>query len=437
MLTQKTLLRGGALVLGLILLASLAACHRRDKPASGNTQEPAPTLSVSDDIRKTPSALTVVSWKDCSDATFKEDGSDAAPNTALAGKTTDGRDIFTFMRFDIGVEFLENEVYDARLFLKVIGEDKPALLRLGLVTTFWDSLFTPYDEAKSFVDEDSVIAVAVNNESDGWISVPLTEYVRKWLCGGMQNNGIAIWGETAGETFTFVSIIGSDVSDDDTAYIKVSGTVGDRPLIYGEFGYTEIVTPDDMHSNGNCMSYALRDTNAILESDLGADINEMERIYTEAGAGKGLDALADYFARLAAEYVEAHKTGLEISNFRQLNSFDSEIDPVAEYRIALRVGVNLFGGEADFSDEHSWDFHYWVQLNDGRWAQKFPPVSSVIVPCTGPGIPPDRFPWDSANHRTNKTADYYQSKVVCFAVTKDTAVFTQHRGETEDRPLEP
>ena len=423
---QKTLLHSGALMLGFILLVSVTACRSQDQSSSGSTQEP-----------PTTSNLTVVSWKDSDDATFREEEKEVAPNTMLAGKTADGSDIFTFIRFDIGAEFLADEVSGARLFLKVISESKPTLLHLGLVTAFWGSYFTPYDEAKSLVDGSSVITVDVKNEADGWISVPLTDYVKKWLSGGLQNNGIAITCEAVGETFAFASIVGADANDDDTAYIEVSGVVGDRLLTYGKFGYTEIVCVDDAHSNGNCMSYALRDKNAILESDLGVDISEMERIYTEAGADKGLDALADYFARLATEYVEAHKAGLEISSFRQIDSFDSAIDPAAEYRIALRVGVNLFGDEVDFSDSHSWDFHYWSQLNDGRWAQKFPPSSSVIVPCTGPGISPGLFPWDSANQRTFKTADYYTSKIVYFAVTKDTAAFTQHRGETEDRLLKP
>ena len=386
---------------------------------------------------KPPLNLTAASWKDSDDATFREEDGEVAPNTALAGKTADGKDIFTFMRFGISTEFLENEVYDARLFLKVISESTPALLRLGLVTAFWSGFFTSYDEAVSLVDGSSVITADVKDETDGWISVPLTDYVRKWLGGGIQNNGIAISGEAVGETFAFASMIGINASDDDMAYIEVRGAVGDRLLTYGKFGYTEIVSPDDSHPNGNCMSYALRDTNSILESDLGVDKKEMERIYAEAGADKGLDALADYFTRLAAEYVEAHKDGLEISDFRKLDSFDSAIDPAAEYRIALRAGVNLFGDEVDFSDMHSWDFHYWAQLNDGRWAQKFPSASSVIVPCTGPGIPPDLYPWDSANQRTVKTADYYKSKVVYFAVTKNTDTFTRHRGETENRPLEP
>ena len=426
MATPKAMLRFGALALGFFLMAGAASCNVQEKPASGNAQAP-------------PANLSVAIWKDGNDATFRGETKEVEPGTALAGKAADGSDVYTFVRADIGAEFLENEVYDARLFLKTIGGRKPASLRLGLASAFWDSYFTPYDEAKSLAGGNGFVTVDARDEADGWISVPVTDFVKKWLGGAIQNNGVAIAGEAVGETYAFASVAGADANGDDAAYIEARGAVGDRNLTYGKFGYTEITAAmqDDTrpNSNGNCMSYALRDTNSILESDLGVDIKEMERIYTEAGAGKGLDSLADYFARLAEGYVQAHKDGLEISSFRHIDGFESEIDPAAEYRIALRVGVDLFGDEVDFSDPHSWDFHYWAQLNDGRWAQKFPPSSSVIVPCTGPGIPPDRFPWDSANHRVAKTADYYKSKAVYFAVAKKTGAFTRHRGETEDRPL--
>jgi hypothetical protein len=176
------------------------------------------------------------------------------------------------------------------------------------------------------------------------------------------------------------------------------------------------------------MSYALRDKNMILADDIGLDRVEMARIYTEASASGGVDALADYTAKAVVDYTEAHMTELGISSFRQIDGFDSNTDPATEYRIALRVGVELIDDKADFSDEHAFDYHFWVQLNDGRWAQKFPTGPSEIIPCTGPDISPGKYPWDSAYERTPKTADYYTSKTIYFSVTKDTDEFTSHRG---------
>jgi hypothetical protein len=342
------------------------------------------------------------------------------------------------MRVRLGATWFADEIADARLFLKIVGDVKPTRLRLGLATAWWDNYFTAYADARALVDETGLVSVDVTDEPDGWISVPVTDCVKAWLRGDLQNNGLAIFGETPGEVYTFVSIVGSEESESGIAYIKASGAVRAASIAYGKFEYTEMPSPDERDLGGNCMSYALRDVNMILGDDLGADPGEMNRIYDEAGRDAGVDALADYFARLAADYVEAHKEGLLISRFRRLEDFDSEIDTEAEYRVALRFGVQFPGdADVDFSDERASDYHFWMQLRDGRWAQKFPAGPSEIVPGTGPGISPGKFPWDSGYNRSAKTADYYTSKTIYFAVTKDTDEFTRHRGETEDRPLGP
>ncbi|MDR3085513.1 MAG: DNRLRE domain-containing protein [Christensenellaceae bacterium] len=412
--TKNAPLRGLALWLGLVLLLSLSACGSPGGAGAGG--------------------LTEAVWRGNDSATFKPDGSGSEGEIEQAGKTAEGEEVFALMRLNLGTEFLASELAEARLFLKISGESKPSSLRIGPVMGYWGDSATSYEDVKALIDEKSAVTVEPRDEADGWVSVPLTDLLRTWLSGGLQNNGLALFGETAGEICSFISCIGATVQEEETPYLKVSGKACERPLTYGKFGFTEILRPDDMHSNGNCMSYALRDMNAILEGDLGVDMGEMERIYAQADENKGVDALAEYFARLAVDYVEAHKESLKISGFRRIDGFDSKIDPEAEYRIALRVGVDLPEGVVDFSDMHSWDFHYWLQLSDGRWSQKFPTGPSVIVPCTGPGISPGGFPWDSAYGRTPKTADYYTSQVVYFAVTKEGGEFTRHRGEMEDRP---
>ncbi|MDR3120593.1 MAG: S-layer homology domain-containing protein, partial [Clostridiales bacterium] len=386
-------------------------------------------LEESANAEPTPE-LSEEQWLDVSDATFFNESN--SQDTLQVGSAADGADPFAFLCPEISATWLADEVTDARLFLKVVGTAAPERLRVGIVTGGWDDYFTTDDEAKALVDEKSVATVDVTQEDNGWVSLPLTDIVKKWLSGGLQNNGAAIFGETSGEGFEFISMYDENGG---VPYVKVSGAVGDRPLTYGKFGYTEQPVPDAGNEGGNCMSYALRDTNPILDYDLKADKSEMARIYTEAGESAGTDALADYFTRLVKEYVEDRKAGLQISRFRQIENFDSKIDTSKEYRIAMRVGVDLIDGPVNFSDPHSFDYHFWAQLNDGRWAQKFPPVSSMIVPCTGPGISPGAYPWDSAYQRTNKTRDYYTSKTVYFAVTKDTNEFTMHRGETVERPI--
>ncbi|MDR1465972.1 MAG: hypothetical protein LBJ11_11835 [Oscillospiraceae bacterium] len=258
----------------------------------------------------------------------------------------------------------------------------------------------------------------VHTEKDGWISIPLTDQVKSWLSGALQNNGVALFGDD-GTLYAF------DDYEENGPYLLASSAVGDRALSYGKFGYKEMRNPEGKDSGSNCIAYALRDEDPIEYEHLRADKKEMARVYEQGG----LDALTDYNARLVTDYVETNGAGLKISGFRVLDDFDSTIDPAKEYRIAMRMGVVPLDGVVDFEDEDAdaVDFHWWLQLNDGRWAQKFPTGDSKLVPCSGPGISPGKFPWHASYFWTPKSRDYYTGKIVYFAVTKDTDEFTRHR----------
>jgi hypothetical protein len=94
------------------------------------------------------------------------------------------------------------------------------------------------------------------------------------------------------------------------------------------------------------------------------------------------------------------------------------------------VGCKVFEGEAvDLSGQGMFDYHFWAQLSDGRWAQKFPLDTSEIIPGAAPGVSPGKYPWNSALQWLPKFQGYYTSQVIFFAVTKYTDEVTRHRGE--------
>jgi hypothetical protein len=163
----------------------------------------------------------------------------------------------------------------------------------------------------------------------------------------------------------------------------------------------------------------------ILDFHLGVDYDEMNRIYIAGGK----DGVADYIDSLVANYVETHKKGLQISRLRKIEGFDAVIDPTAEYRIAMRVGCLVNDdGTVDLGGKNHFDYHFWVQLNNGQWAQKFPLDPSEVVPCSGPGVSPGKYPWNAAiSWSREKDHDFDDSKVLYYAVTKDTDAFTKHR----------
>jgi hypothetical protein len=80
------------------------------------------------------------------------------------------------------------------------------------------------------------------------------------------------------------------------------------------------------------------------------------------------------------------------------------------------------------SERGGYDFHWWIQLSDGRWTQKSPSVFSSIIPGTGPGISPLNFYWDAGDAwGIQRWQEWYKSDGIFYAVTKDTDEFTSHK----------
>ena len=396
------------LFLGVALLVTAVSC------AQSATQVSTPTLTT--EQWNFPDNTFAV-W-------FDENGSVTDYQTIRVGKTGDGKDIFALLRIPLKGTWLADEIHEARLFLKPESSENSehgvpqnlSAVRIGILEK--DLSFSDMSDEAVRGAAGNLTSVAVREEADDRVSIPVKEYIKTWLDGDMRNTGFVIFGEKSGELGIFVS----DGAEDNTdrPYLEVSGAVGARPLTYGKFAYHAVSETD----GGNCMSYALRDTDDILEEDVGLDFNEMNRIYTESGE----DAVADYTAGVISDYVRAHKDGLRISTFRRIDDFDSEIDPAAEYRIALRVGCKTYDGEpADLGTRGNFDYHFRAQVNDGQWAQKFPIDPSEIFPYTPPGVSPAKEPWDSATMWLDKFRDYYTSKTIFFAVTKDTDLFTRHK----------
>ncbi|MDR0812842.1 MAG: DNRLRE domain-containing protein [Oscillospiraceae bacterium] len=365
-------------------------------------------------------------------ASFSEALPDDSTGTAIdteaihVGQTADGKDIFAMLRLPLEGTWLAGEVSSARLFLKLKDGAEPASVRSGLVGTIWDLSFTTRAEARAAVLEDTLKTIDVKKEADGWFSLDVTDFVKSWLSGEVQNCGLAVFGLVPGQESSFVS---ADWADDDGnygpfPYLEVSGKEGARDLSYGKFGYTETPLPGFAEDQGgNCLSYALRDTDMIFSDSLGVESGKLRESYESSGT----DGVAEYTAELILAYVEAHKDALQISGFRRIDGFDAEIDAAKEYRIALRVGIQTDDeGNADFDYDGTFDYHLWAQLNDGQWAQKFPLDPSQIIPCSAPGLSPYKYPWDAALYWGMKFQNFYGSKTIYFAITKDTEEFTTH-----------
>jgi len=209
-------------------------------------------------------------------------------------------------------------------------------------------------------------------------------------------------------------------SDGNAPYLKVSGRVGKRPSGFGKFGFTRVPEEGRLDDtvNANCLAYALRDIVPVLLVDLGSNYREVNRVLHESGE----DGVAWYIGDLFEKYVEEHKAGLCVSKLRRIDDFNASIDPAKEYRIVLRLGCYATEDQPLSENARNFDFHFWAQLADGRWSQKYAGNYSEIIPATGPGVSPEKYYWEMA-----KYGYLYRSKLIYYAVTKDTDEITVHR----------
>ncbi|MDR2598029.1 MAG: S-layer homology domain-containing protein [Treponema sp.] len=368
-------------------------------------------------------SLETTTWTDVVTASFSDEipenscGIDVETRTMRVEKTVFGGEIFSFVRLPLGVDFFSNEITEAKLFMYAVQDASPKELLIGTVSGRWTLYTSTYAEAKALVDNNGLTTAVLQPEDNGWVSVLVTEIVKAWVRADIQNFGFALF-PLAGE----VQGVFADMyhTDGNAPYLKVSGRVGRRPNGYGKFSFTRVPEEGRLGDtvNGNCLSYAVRDSVPVYLEDLGGSYPEVNRVLSESGE----DGVADYIGELFEKYVEEHKAALRVSKLRRIDGFNSSIDPAKEYRIVMRLGCYATEDQPLSENARNFDFHFWSQLADGRWSQKYGWSYSEIIPATGPGVSPEKHYWEMA-----KYGYLYRSKLLYYAVTKDTNEITVHR----------
>lgn len=301
----------------------------------------------------------------------------------------------------------------ARLWLKFKEGEVSKSLTYSLICANWNSGNLTYADMQNILIPGE--SVDVKEEADGWVSFDITAPAKKWVSAEIQNYGFVLV-DTSGSEAVYYSSGGDGESNYpklELNYTKYPETVTNRQ---GKFDFTMVGEYE-----GNCLAYALRDKDMILGEDLAVDYDEMNRIYGQSGE----DAVADYIASITESYVEAHKDSLQISSLRRIDSYYSEINPQTEYRVVMRFGYPYHDMPLD---EKNFDFHWRIQVSNGRWTQKFPLEEPGYIQCLPAGSDPAKYRWDSAwIWGIFKFQDVYASKPVYYAVTKSCDEFTTHK----------
>jgi hypothetical protein len=300
--------------------------------------------------------------------------------------------------------------------LKANAEDAsaPKSVSVGAAGKEWDLGWVSYEGFKAFLPAETT--VSVTEDGEGWYAIDVTKIVKDWLDGEHGNNGFALTGVTDGEEYAFYSSYAVDAEN--APKLEVNFTKGVR-AVYGKFTYSE-------QTDGNCLSYALRDTDGIYFDALGIDYSQWVSLYNESG----INAILPTMTQTVLNYVNSNAAALKISSIRVIDGFNGEIDTANEYRVAMRIGARDSGGIFGVIDEEDFDYHFQSQLSNGSWAEKMPQDISRIVPGSHAGLSPENIQWDTSPMWGNdKWNNFYTSSAVFFAVTKDSDGFTAHLSE--------
>ena len=304
-----------------------------------------------------------------------------------------------------------NQVVSAVLRLRRAGGDNAAI-KAGAVTHSWTMVEASWSAVSANVDNE-LSSGSVQQETDGWCALDVTDIVKAWLSGDVTNFGVFLTQSRSNTKVSYYSIF--DETVENRPQLEIRYTEKMTPTGYGRFGYT----PQD---DGNCLSYALRDLDAVYTVD--KDRTALQAAYDK----DGIDGALNYFKTGFLDYVEAHQDALEIRGIRELSSYDDPIDADREYIIAMRIGLREYNGAEGLQLDSEFDYHFRVLLNNGCWAEKFPKESSRMIPGSNASNRDiSKYAWDQSYlWGYEKWSDFYNSDIVYFAVEKSTDSFTSH-----------
>lgn len=338
---------------------------------------------------------------------------DMSDGSALHAVSDDqGARIISLLRLPLPAAVRGSQLEQAWLDMYRKEGDEPNV-RIGVVEKSWVMQEMTWDFATDSVDFENAVQEG-EDLGDGWYRYDVTEQVRRWL-QGEGNYGFAIEALEKNRSIVFASPFDEDITL--TPKLTVRYREDGEGRAYGKYDFAA-------QSEGNCLSYALRDKSSIF---LDALVSDEAAFEAAVEAGEGLA----YFSGLVLDYVETHQDKLGVTSIRVVSGEDAEIDADKEYLVALRVGFhNRNGVEGIQAMDGDFDYHLRVRLRNGSWAEKFPQDESRVTPGSNADNSLNQFPWDASYMPGyEKWHEYYDSEPVYYVVSKSTDAFTAHMEE--------
>ncbi|GHU63431.1 hypothetical protein FACS189418_6700 [Clostridia bacterium] len=331
------------------------------------------------------------------------------------GGVKQGEDTFrnlALVRLPLPANVLASQIKSAFLYVKKHSGDA-VTFQAGAVAENWiTNRINMLEFEKQNYQLESALSEA---DEDDWYKIDVSLIVQDWLLGNKNNYGFVLETSDLNGIAQFYSAYGEDF--DNYPKLRVDYEERIQEEFYGKYEFVE-------QSDGNCLSFALRDTSGIYYEDLFENTEEFQNVYETSG----LPGILTYFRDICLAYIEENKETLGISSIRQLNGEDEKISADEEYKIALKIGVRDSTAPSGIQVDGDFDYHLRVQLKDGSWAEKTPGEKSRVVPGSNQEINIGQYPWDSSYlWGYEKWSEYYTSDTIYFAVKKSTDDFTKHK----------
>lgn len=105
--------------------------------------------------------------------------------------------------------------------------------------------------------------------------------------------------------------------------------------------------------------------------------------------------------------------------FTELDSYNSGIENFSYYRAALRVGYVDSNENGRFdAGVDIWDYHWFIQLGDGSWADKRGSYPSRIVPNSNVYTNPQAISWNVYELGDLAYSQFYNSSIVYYSIAR-------------------
>lgn len=160
----------------------------------------------------------------------------------------------------------------------------------------------------------------------------------------------------------------------------------------------------------NCAGYAWNHNAFVSMDSLGIT-------WAQVNNCSSLSSLRSLVKTKSESYMSSHGITANV-----ISAYNSSITPSKQYRVAMRVGYYDANGNGkwDFSVNpgyDTWDYHWWMQLGDGSWADKRGSYPSRIIPNSNNNQNPGNLLWSMYNYGDCVISGFYNSTPVYYKIT--------------------